>query len=295
MLALVSCRNGGAAAGDSEAATQGVMLLGVSSSLEHSSPEEWAAKHVSLGLKSVNFPVDYLAGEDVYMAYKKAADDAGLVIAEVGVWRNTLAADPAERQKNIDYAIGQLRMADRIGAVCCVNVVGTPYGPRWDGGYRGNFSEEAWDMAVEMVQQIIDEAKPQHTKFCIESMPWMIPSSPDEYVKLIEDVNRSEFGVHLDVVNMITDPHRYFFNDEFLEECFTKLKGKVVSCHLKDIRLKPQYTWQLEECAPGEGTLDIPLFIKLATQENPQMPMIIEHLHSDDEYYKSIDYVLNLI
>ena len=270
------------------------MLLGVSSSLEHSSPEEWAAKHVSLGLKAINFPVDYLAGEDVYMAYKKAADDAGLVIAEVGVWRNTLAADPAERQKNIDYAIGQLRMADRIGALCCVNVVGTPYGPRWDGGYRGNFTREAWDMAVDMIRQIIDEAKPKHTKFSIESMPWMIPSCPDEYVKLLEDVDRPEFAVHLDVVNMITDPQRYFFNDKFLEECFTKLKGHIVSCHLKDILLKPQYTWQLEECAPGEGTLDIPLFIRLATQEDPQMPMIIEHLHSDDEYYKSIEYVLKM-
>lgn len=297
MLMLASCNNNGTASNSSESETQpvqGEMLLGVSSSLEHSSPEEWAAKHVSLGLKSVNFPIDYLAGEDVYMAYKKAADDAGLVIAEVGVWKNTLAADPAERQKNIDYAIGQLKMADQIGAVCCVNVVGTPYGPRWDGGYRGNFSQEAWDMAVDMIRQIIDGAKPQRTKFCIESMPWMIPSSPDEILKLIEDVDRPELGVHLDVVNMITDPHRYFFNDEFLEECFTKLKGRIVSCHLKDIRLRPQYTWQLQECAPGEGTLDIPLYIKLATQENPQMPMIIEHLHSDEEYYKSVEYVLGL-
>ena len=92
------------------------ILLGVSSSLQHSTPEEWAAKHVALGLKCVNFPVDYLAGEDVYMAYKRAADEAGLVIAEVGIWRNTLAADPAEREKWIEYAIGQLRMAEQIGA-----------------------------------------------------------------------------------------------------------------------------------------------------------------------------------
>ena len=96
------------------------MLLGISSCLEHKSPAEWAAKHKALGLKCVNFPVDYLAGEETYMAYKEEADKAGLVIAEVGVWRNTLAADPAERAKWIDYAIGQLRMADQIGAICCV-------------------------------------------------------------------------------------------------------------------------------------------------------------------------------
>ena len=70
------------------------------------------------------------------------------------------------------------------GAACCVNVVGTPYGPRWDGGYRDNFSRELWEMAVKMIRQVIDTARPQHTKFCIESMPWMIPSSPDEYLRL---------------------------------------------------------------------------------------------------------------
>lgn len=267
------------------------MLLGISSRLEHSSPQEWAAKHKALGLKCVNFPVDYLVGEETYMAYKAESDKAGLVIAEVGVWRNTLAADPAERAKWIDYAVGQLRMADQIGAICCVNVVGTPYGPRWDGGYRENFSDELWQMAVQMIQQIIDTAKPKTTKFSIESMPWMIPSTPDEYLRLIKDVDRPQFGTHLDVVNMITSPEKYFFNDRFLEECFEKLGSTIISCHLKDIRLKEEYTFQLQECACGEGTLDIEKYVQLANAANPQMPMIIEHLDTDEEYAESVAYV----
>lgn len=267
------------------------MYLGISSSLEHGSPEEWARKHEALGLQTVVFPVSCLDGEEAISAYKQAADEAGLTIAEVGIWRNTLAADPEERQRWTDYAIRQLRMADAIGAACCVNVVGTPYGPRWDGGYRDNFSSELWDIAVSMIRQIIDTARPRHTKFCIESMPWMIPSSPDEYLRLIEAVDREEFGTHLDVVNMITTPRRYFYNDEFLEECFRKLRGTIVSCHLKDILLKQEYTFQLEECACGQGTLDLDLYIRLASAENPRMPMIIEHLTTDEEYISSVRYV----
>ena len=163
--------------------------------------------------------------------------------------------------------------------------------PRWYGGYRKNFSRELWDMAVSMIRKIIDSARPRHTKFCIESMPWMIPSGPDEYLRLIEDVDRAEFGTHLDVVNMITSPRRYFYNDEFLEECFRKLHGTIVSCHLKDILLKQEYTFQLEECACGKGTLDIGLYARLATAENPRMPMIIEHLSTDEEYIESVKYV----
>lgn len=267
------------------------MYLGISSSLEHGSPEEWARKHKALGLQTVVFPVSCLDGEETISAYKQAADEAGLTIAEVGIWRNTLAADPEERQRWTDYAIRQLRMADAISAACCVNVVGTPYGPRWDGGYRDNFSSELWDMAVSMIRQIIDTARPRQTKFCIESMPWMIPSSPDEYLRLIEAVDREEFGTHLDVVNMITTPRRYFYNDEFLEECFRKLHGTIVSCHLKDILLKQEYTFQLEECACGQGTLDLDLYIRLASAENPRMPMIIEHLTTDEEYISSVRYV----
>lgn len=130
-----------------------------------------------------------------------------------------------------------------------------------------------------------------NTKFSIESMPWMIPGSPDEYVRLIEAVDRPQFGAHLDVVNMITTPERYFFNDRFLEECFRKLDGRICSCHLKDIRLKQEYTFQLEECACGEGTLDIELYARLASAQNPCMPMIIEHLDTDSQYIESVRYV----
>lgn len=269
------------------------MYLGISSSLEHKSPEDWAAKHKALGLKSVVFPVDYLAGEKTVAAYKEAADRAGLLIAEVGVWRNTLAADLEERKKWIEYTVGQLKMADSIGANCCVNVVGTPYGPRWDGGYRGNFTEELWEMAVKMIRQVIDAAEPVNTKFSIESMPWMIPGSPDETLRLMEDVDRPQFAAHLDIVNMITSPDRYFFNDCFIRECFDKLKGRICSCHIKDIRLKEEYTFQLEECACGQGSLDLELYASLATAEGPCMPMIIEHLHSDEEYFDSVAYVRN--
>ncbi|MBP5317444.1 MAG: sugar phosphate isomerase/epimerase [Bacteroidales bacterium] len=267
------------------------MYLGISSALQHSSPSDWAAKHKALGLKAVVFPVSCTEGEEKAAAYAKAAADAGLCIAEVGVWRNTLAADPAERSKWIDYAAGQLRLADEIGAGCCVNVVGTPYGPRWDGGYRGNFSDELWDMAVKMIREIIDRVRPRHTKFCIESMPWMIPDSPQAYLKLIEAVDRAEFGTHLDVVNMITSPRRYFFNDEFLQECFSLLKGTICSCHLKDIRLKEEYTFQLEETSCGAGILDLELYAALADAENLCMPMIIEHLDTDEEYISSVAYV----
>ena len=59
----------------------------------------------------------------------------------------------------------------------------------------------------------------------------------------------------------------------------------------KDIYLKEEFTFQLQECAVGDGTLDAELFAQLATRENPDMPMIIEHLTTDEEYINSFKYV----
>ena len=69
------------------------------------------------------------------------------------------------------------------------------------------------------------------------------------------------------------------------------MRGTICSCHLKDIRLREEYTFQLEECACGAGTLDLERYAALASAEDPQMPMIIEHLHTDAEYLASIRYV----
>ena len=271
------------------------MLLGLSPPLRHNRLEEWAARMEEIGAPAINFPLDFTADPERIRAYQEAADRHGLVIAEVGVWKNTLAADPSERERWIRYAVGQLRLAEELGARCCVNVLGTPCGPRWDGGYRGNFSEEIYTDAVKMIRSIIDEVKPKNTCYTIESMPWMVPTGPEEYRKLVEDVDREAFGVHLDVVNMITSPKRYFFSDVFLRECFEVLSGRIVSCHLKDSRLKEEYTFQLEETACGKGNLNLKLYAELAEMERKDMPMIIEHLDRDEEYLESLKYMQELM
>lgn len=267
------------------------MILGLSSPLSHNNADEWGQKHAELGCKALVFPLNCNNSDEEIDAYVKAAKSNNLTIAEVGIWKNVLAADEKERQEAVNYSIGQLKLADKINAKCCVNIVGTPYGPRWDGGYAGNLTEEAWKMAVDSIQYIIDEAKPVNTKFTIETMPWMIPSSPDEYLRLIEEVNRPEFGVHLDIVNMINCPERYFFNEKFMEDTFDKLGDKILSCHIKDVNLLEGYTFQLKESACGDGHLSLEKYAELANRYNPEMPMIIEHLNTDEEYLASLSYV----
>lgn len=266
------------------------MRLGISSSLVHTSPEDWGQKLHALGCRSVVFPADCTAPEQLVDEYVQAAKKYDLQIAEVGIWKNAIAADKKEQQAAMDYSIGQMKLADRIGARCCVNVIGST-GERWDGAYAENFTPQVWDRSIRMIQEIIDEAKPKHTFFTIEPMPWMYPTSPEEYLKMLEDVNRDAFGVHMDVINMINTPQRYFFPETFVEHCFDLLGDRIKSCHLKDILLGQEFTFRLQECACGEGTFCLERYAELAQAADPEMPMIIEHLHSDEDYVSSVAYV----
>ncbi|MFI3214294.1 MAG: TIM barrel protein [Eubacteriales bacterium] len=266
------------------------MRLGIAGQLEHNSPEEWARRHHELGCRCVNFPMDYTGDEGIIDEYVAAAKKYDLVIAEVGVWCNPIAADAETREQAKIRCIEQLKLADKIGAKCCVNVSGTT-GERWDGPYYENFTEEVWDMVVKSIQEIIDAVNPQNTYYTIEPMPWMIPMNPDQYLKLIADVDRERFAVHMDVVNWITSPEKYFLNTSFIEECFAKLGDRIKSCHLKDINCLEKYTWQVEEVMCGKGILNLEKYAELATKMNVDMPMVIEHLKSEEEYINSYNYV----
>jgi sugar phosphate isomerase/epimerase len=242
------------------------------------------------GCTAVVFPVDCRSSGNTVLEYQRAAEKNDLMIAEVGVWKNALAADTETRRQALEYSVGQLKLADQIGARCCVNIAGTA-GQRWDGAYRSNFTEQAWTDTVQMIQRVIDTADPHHTSFTIEPMPWMIPMGPDEYLRLLREVDRECFAVHMDFFNMINDAHRYFFHPEFMRECFDKLGPWIKSCHLKDVRLRDEFTLQLEETACGQGTISLESYAEQINDLDPPMPVIIEHLSSDRAYRESMAYV----
>lgn len=266
------------------------MRLGISAPLRHDSPEGWAQGQVKLGCSTVVFPVQSNEPEEKINAYKEAADRAGLTIAEVGIWRNALAADPGERKANRDYCVEQLKLADRIGARCAVNVAGA-FGPVWDGGYKANFTEEARKETVAMVREIIDRAQVKNTYFTLEPMPWMIPTGPKDYLKLIEEVDRDRFAVHMDIINMINSADRYFNAGEFIDECADLFGNRIRSCHIKDVHLDGKYTLRLEECAPGEGEFPLRHYAARMNGIDPDMPVILEHLNSDEDYIKYTVYL----
>ena len=89
---------------------------------------------------------------------------------------------------------------------------------------------------------------------------------------------------------MINSAERYFNIEEFIDECVDLLGDKIKSCHIKDVHLKEEYTFQLEECAPGLGEFPLRYYAKKLHDLDNDMPIILEHLNTDEEYLKYMEY-----
>lgn len=255
-----------------------------------STPEGWVAAVRAHGYRAAYCPLKHAADDETVRAYARAAADADIVIAEVGAWSNPLSPDDETRRKAVEFCRAQLHLADRIGARCCVNIAGSR-GPKWDGPSPLDLTRETFAQIVETVRDIIDAVQPTRTYFCLETMPWMYPDSPDSYLELIRAIDRPGFAVHLDPVNLVNCPQRYFGNADLLRECFAKLGPWIQSCHAKDILMADRLTVHLDEVRPGAGVLEYRVFLEELSRVHPDTPLMLEHLPSAEEYAQAAAHV----
>jgi sugar phosphate isomerase/epimerase len=254
-------------------------------------PEDWARAHTALGYRAAlcSLPLD--AGDDAIAAYSAAAARHDLVISEVGAWSNPLSADPETARAAQQKCIDALALAERIGASCAVNIAGG-CGEIWDGPHPENLSEETFARIVENTRAVIDAVRPTRTFFTLEAMPWIFPTGPAEYRRLIDAIDRPGFGVHLDPVNMVFSPERFFRSADLIRECFETLGPWIKNCHAKDIALRATLTVHLDEVRLGTGALDYGVFLReLARLGDDRVALVLEHLTTAEEYARAADYV----
>ena len=238
------------------------MRLGVGLSVPSDDPEIIARAYVHAGYSAAICPPVTLNQPIRIKAIQDAFNKYDVLLAELGVWNNMLHPDPAVRVDMVKQNIDTLAIADEVGVLCCVNIAGSFDPERWDGPHPKNFSAEAYEMTIENVRKILEAVKPRRTVYTIETMPWVIPESIESYQRLIAAVDHPMFGVHLDPVNMINSPQRYYNNSAFLHGCFDKLGDKIVSVHAKDLTLTGDLTVYLKEVRPGLGGLDYSTFLR---------------------------------
>jgi sugar phosphate isomerase/epimerase len=258
---------------------------------KYTQPEEWVAALKKEGYRAAYCPVKPGAPADEIKAYEKAAKKADIVISEVGAWSNPISPDQQMAREAYQKCVEGLALAEAIGANCCVNVSGSKNPKHWAGPHQDNFTPATFEEIVEVTRRIIDEVKPTRSFFALEPMPWAFPDSADTYLRLIKAIDRKQFGVHMDPMNLIVSPRLFYSSGDLIKECFTKLGPYIRSCHGKDIVLKEDtYTPQLSETRPGLGQMNYPVFLRELSKLK-DIPLMMEHLSTAEEYRLAAAYI----
>lgn len=255
--------------------------------------QQWEEMLLASRLKAIPAPFNCCTPREEADSYCEIAAKHGVTIAEVGIWKNLMDPDEDKAKQNIAYAKAQLRLAEERNVPCCVNIAGTASRAGWDAADKSNYTDETYGRIVSITRNILDSVQPKRAFYCIEPMPWMVPDGPDEYLKLIHDVDRPQFAVHMDFVNMINSPRRYLAAETFIEECFSKLAPYIKSTHIKDTRMQPtELTTVIRECAPGKGELDFVRILGIMDRYLPEnAPVLMEHLGTNDQYKQAYGYL----
>ena len=257
--------------------------------LKSDDPRELAREHKRLGYGAAYVPAGVAAGDtDRIKAIREAFAAEDVLIAEVGAWKNMLDPDAEKRKANLQYVQERLALAEEVAARCCVDIGGSFNPKLWDGPDPKNVSQEYVDATVENCRKLIDAVKPKRTKFTIEMMGWSLPNTADSYVKLLKSVDRTEFGVHVDVCNIVDSPDRYYNNAAVISEVFRKLGPRIASCHGKDIG--PRAT-HFAETIPGRGGIDYGTYLREIAALGNDTPLMLEHLQTAGEYDEARGYV----
>lgn len=258
---------------------------------KYKNPEEWISALQELNYTAAYCPVQPGVSSEEIKLYKTAAQKANIVIAEVGAWSNPIDPDETKCKAALEKCINSLQLANEIGANCCVNISGSRNPEKWAGPHADNLTPKTFDLIVETTRKIIDTVKPKNTFYALETMPWAYPDSVDSYEKLIKAIDRKQFGVHLDPVNLVVSPQVYYKNGEMILEAFKKLGPFIKSCHAKDILLlDDELTPHLPEVRAGLGNLNYAIFLtELSKLKN--IPLMLEHLNTEEEYSQASYYI----
>jgi sugar phosphate isomerase/epimerase len=228
--------------------------------------------------------------EDECIEFGEKAASLDIIISEVHFLENLHSSDPEIADARLAEARSLLRKADLMRARCLIGFAG---GAHPSGNRRipcpENFSDSFKAAVRERVLRVLDGLDLKWTKYGLEASNKNFFYEPEDCAEFIASVDHPDFGLHLDMMNMISQATLYKTTD-VINRTFELMKDRIFAAHLKDISWDWTYQFlKFDEVLVGDGLMDYPTFIgHLATMDG-DFPCMCEHLVVEADYVKSFD------
>ena len=210
---------------------------------------------------------------------RKVLEDEGLRVAQCNAnYPGLVNADAAVRAEGVRLAQAACRGAARLRAVYQLIRPGSlnPSG-HWR-PHRDNHTAETQARLVESLRAVCHVAQQEGVTVGLECHVISPLDSPRRVRAVIDAVGSPTLKYNADPVNFVGSFEDAYDTPRVLREIFEQLGDRVVSAHVKDVRLGDRLVVHIDECAPGEGIFDLATFMRLYERHVPGGYALIEHL-----------------
>ena len=238
---------------------------------------------------------------------RDAFRDANLPIIAVSAYTNFIHPDPVKRQANIDYLKMMIRYARDLGCPYVASETGT-YNEESDWVWDDrNGSQKVFDEAIAVIKDIAAYARDCGATFCVENYVNNTVGSVEKIQIMFDEVGHDGLALLCDPTNYFDDAH-FADIDGTINEIFDKLGPYFKFAHAKDIKkavdtgekhvdidADESHTFRgagsIELPSAGLGCLNYDLYVKRLAELHPNIPLIIEHVDSEDDIIRAKKFV----
>jgi sugar phosphate isomerase/epimerase len=272
--------------------------------------EETAKKIRSLDFNTVQLDmhfkdIDLSAGQitpDKCKTIRDTFRDHNLPISCISGYTNIIHPDKDERARRVGYLKEIIKHAQYLGTPYVISETGT-YNTDSDWVHHPkNKTEEGFEECRKVIADLAQFAYDHGAVFLLETYVNNVVGSVEETVKMFAQVDHPGLGLLMDPTNYF-ETHNIDKMDQILNQVFDTLQDKIKIGHAKDVKRSggdksekhadigdadalESHTFrgvgEIELPAPGLGSLNYDLYLKLLSRKHPNIPVIIEHLEEAD-------------
>jgi sugar phosphate isomerase/epimerase len=272
--------------------------------------EETAKKIRALDFNTVQLDmhfkdIDVSAGQitkDKCTTIRNTFRDHNLPISCISGYTNIIHPDKDERARRVGYLKEIIAHAQYLGTPYVISETGT-YNTESDWVHHPkNKTEEGFEECRKVIADLAQFAYDHGAMFLLETYVNNVVGSVEETVKMFAQVDHPGLGLLMDPTNYF-ETHNIDDMDKILNQVFDTLQDKIKIGHAKDVKRSgddksekhadigdadalESHTFrgvgEIELPAPGLGSLNYDLYLKLLSRKHPNIPMIIEHLEESD-------------
>jgi sugar phosphate isomerase/epimerase len=249
--------------------------------------------------------IDLSAGQitqDKCATIRNTFRDHNLPISCISGYTNIIHPDKEERGRRVGYLKEIIKHAQYLGTPYVISETGT-YNTDSDWVHHPkNKTEEGFEECRKVVADLAQFAYDHGAMFLLETYVNNVVGSVEETVKMFAQVDHPGLGLLMDPTNYF-ETHNIDKMDAILTQVFDTLQDKIKIGHAKDVKrsggdksekhadigdadASESHTFrgvgEIELPAPGLGSLNYDLYLKLLSRKHPNIPMIIEHLEESD-------------